>query len=286
MIKILSIEPYRKEATQIKVELSSGEIYVIGFLGQVPLKQNEAYTRILKDILAEYEEDTKSDLSTFLSYKMACMKLEEPFYVYKDTNKERERVGKKIREIRSSLKMEAKTLARLSQIDAANLSRIEQGKYSVGLDVLCKIATALNSRVDIVPTASKYDDNNSFSLTRKLWVIPTKGTHFNPICTVPACGYSLWPNTREVHFEIGDIVVFYSSDRKEYSEPHLLSGVDIYIERLGEDAMYADNWPQSKNGSYIRIDGHFLPDANVIKIHELIEQQIEGEPSEICEIKM
>ena len=56
---------------------------------------------------------------------------------------DRARIGVRIREIREERGMEARDLAKLAGIDAANLSRIENGKYSVGLDILAKIATAL-----------------------------------------------------------------------------------------------------------------------------------------------
>ena len=36
-------------------------------------------------------------------------------------------------------------------IDAANLSRIEQGRYSVGLDILSRIAFVLGAHIDLVP---------------------------------------------------------------------------------------------------------------------------------------
>ena len=35
-------------------------------------------------------------------------------------------------------------------IDAANLCRIEQGRYSAGLDILAKIATSLECKIDLV----------------------------------------------------------------------------------------------------------------------------------------
>lgn len=63
---------------------------------------------------------------------------------------ERERLGKQIRQIREEEKIEAKKLAELSGVDAANICRIEQGKYSVGFDVLSKIANALGYRVELV----------------------------------------------------------------------------------------------------------------------------------------
>ena len=64
---------------------------------------------------------------------------------------ERTRIGNKIRQIRKEKGIEAKDLARLTNINAANLSRIEQGKHSVGLDILSKLASALGYHIEIVP---------------------------------------------------------------------------------------------------------------------------------------
>lgn len=63
---------------------------------------------------------------------------------------DRKRIGTRIREIREERRIDAKDLAKLAGIDAANLSRIENGKYSVGLDILAKIATALGKKVDFI----------------------------------------------------------------------------------------------------------------------------------------
>ena len=63
---------------------------------------------------------------------------------------DRTRIGTRIREIREERGIDAKDLAKLAGIDAANLSRIENGKYSVGLDILSKIATALGKKVDFI----------------------------------------------------------------------------------------------------------------------------------------
>ena len=63
---------------------------------------------------------------------------------------DRARIGSRIKEIREERGIEARELARLIGIDAANLSRIENGRYSVGLDILSKIATALGKKVDFV----------------------------------------------------------------------------------------------------------------------------------------
>lgn len=68
-----------------------------------------------------------------------------------DRQNERTRIGKKIRQLRIEKEIEGKDLAMLANIDAANLSRIEQGKYSVGLDILSKLAFVLGCHIDIVP---------------------------------------------------------------------------------------------------------------------------------------
>lgn len=67
-----------------------------------------------------------------------------------DRQSERIRIGKRIREVREVKGVEARDLAKSANIDAANLSRIEQGKYSVGLDILSRIAFVLGYQVDIV----------------------------------------------------------------------------------------------------------------------------------------
>ena len=67
---------------------------------------------------------------------------------------ERIRIGKRIRELRERKGMEARDLALLANIDAANLSRIEQGKYSTGLDILSRIAFVLGAHLDLIPNES------------------------------------------------------------------------------------------------------------------------------------
>ncbi len=63
---------------------------------------------------------------------------------------ERTRIGNRIRQIRTERGIEARDLASLVGIDAANLSRIENGKYSVGIDILSKIAASLGKKIDLV----------------------------------------------------------------------------------------------------------------------------------------
>ena len=60
---------------------------------------------------------------------------------------ERQRIGQRIRELREAKKMEARDLAILTGIDAANLS----GKYSTGIDILSRICVVLDAHLDLVP---------------------------------------------------------------------------------------------------------------------------------------
>jgi DNA-binding Xre family transcriptional regulator len=65
-------------------------------------------------------------------------------------HQERVRIGARIRELRKEKNIEAKMLAQIANIDAANLSRIEQGRYSVGMDILSKIALALGAKIELI----------------------------------------------------------------------------------------------------------------------------------------
>ena len=61
------------------------------------------------------------------------------------------RIGNRIRDIRQSQNLSQQDLADQAEITRANISRIEAGKYSPGLDVLSQIAEALNCEIDFKP---------------------------------------------------------------------------------------------------------------------------------------
>lgn len=63
---------------------------------------------------------------------------------------DRERIGKRIAEIRKQKGISQAQLSELTGIAPGNIARIELGKYSTGIDLLSKIAKALNYRVDFV----------------------------------------------------------------------------------------------------------------------------------------
>lgn len=67
-----------------------------------------------------------------------------------DKHEERKRIGQQIIDLRKTQKMDGKTLAARVGTSPSNLSRIEQGHFSVGFDMLNKIANALGARVELV----------------------------------------------------------------------------------------------------------------------------------------
>lgn len=60
------------------------------------------------------------------------------------------RIGKRIAEERAKLGLSQTDLANLSGINRATIAKIELGRWSVGIDILGKIADAMNLRVDLI----------------------------------------------------------------------------------------------------------------------------------------
>jgi|SRR6516225_10096455 hypothetical protein len=114
------------------------------------------YTRqksIAHSLAKNFNENFSDDKSSMVYWVLMKMIANDGFsfsYESSDRSAERERIGAKIRHLRESKGMEAKQLAMLTNIDASNLCRIEQGRYSVGFDILTKLSQALGAKVDLV----------------------------------------------------------------------------------------------------------------------------------------
>ena len=69
-----------------------------------------------------------------------------------DDNKHQYRayIGKRIAEERAKLGLSQTDLANMSGINRATIAKIELGRWSVGIDILGKIADAMNLRVDLI----------------------------------------------------------------------------------------------------------------------------------------
>lgn len=64
---------------------------------------------------------------------------------------ERERIGRRIAELRELKGISQIELAEMTGIKQPNLSRIESGKYSTNIDLISRIAEAMNCRIEVNP---------------------------------------------------------------------------------------------------------------------------------------
>lgn len=62
---------------------------------------------------------------------------------------DRVRIGQRIAELRKARGISMRKLAELSDVNYANICKIEKGKYNVSVDILSKITSALECEVDV-----------------------------------------------------------------------------------------------------------------------------------------
>ena len=140
----------------IHLQHSTGQTTVVRFGSIFPIQAKECYFEALKALLKKHPDlSPDDDLLSLFIWWFARYNLEIPLSVGTFTNKDRERIGERIRELRKELHMDAKHLSMASGVNPANICRIEQGKCSVGLDVLSRIASVLGCKVDLVKTDNK-----------------------------------------------------------------------------------------------------------------------------------
>lgn len=138
------------DGSTIEVVALDGEKFTLKSYLPVHYTRQNAIANSLAKYFNENFSDDKSDMIYWVLMKMMANDGFSFYYKTSDRSLERERIGTKIRQLRESKGMEAKQLAVLTNIDASNLCRIEQGKYSVGFDILTKISQALGAKVDLV----------------------------------------------------------------------------------------------------------------------------------------
>ena len=151
MVDIISKQLTKKGIFEVTFQLANGQIYTVGFPTDKFYEQDLHVKFMISNSLPCTEEEYKTDFIKHMIGRLEEL-LEKPLYIMPDKDQERIRIGNSIKNLRDELGMEAKELAKKSDMDAANLSRIEQGKFSTGIDTLCKIATALDSKVEIIPS--------------------------------------------------------------------------------------------------------------------------------------
>lgn len=139
---------------RVEVQAPDGELFeIFSDIGKYDSKETQAYFLHLCEWI--FDKNFSEDKETMINRIWRDMMINGVDYMGMDNGNrsaERIRIGARIRELREKKNMEARDLALLAGIDAANLSRIEQGKYSTGLDILSRIAHILGAKIDLVTT--------------------------------------------------------------------------------------------------------------------------------------
>lgn len=150
MVTEIQFEEKSRGQSEIRLQHETGETTILTFLSTLPLQAKEYYLAVIYAILKKYPDILHEDQFSIFTLEFARNNLEMPFGVGVRTNDDRIRIGKRIKELREERGWDAKVLSKISGIDAANICRIEQGRYSVGLDVLTKLANSLGYQVELV----------------------------------------------------------------------------------------------------------------------------------------
>lgn len=155
-IETIAFNPKPRNQSEILISWESGDTTSMLFNSMYPLQVKGYYERAIYDLFKEKHDIVSFDeLFGLFAWWFARHNLIMPLMVATFSNDDRKRIGARIKAIRDEMKLEAKQLSMITGIDAANISRIEQGKCSAGIDTLAKIANALGYKIDFV----KLNDN-------------------------------------------------------------------------------------------------------------------------------
>ena len=146
------------DTKRLLVETPSGDDFVVGFHDSTnyQIEQQSVFkvSQVLGLLFDKYYKGDSNVVWGDINRELMNSPYGSIFFYssYDKTEKddERIRIGKRIKEIRLEKGLDAKTLATVAGIDAANLCRIEAGKYSVGFDVLTKIARVCGKQIDFI----------------------------------------------------------------------------------------------------------------------------------------
>lgn len=140
---------------QARVILLQGDAFIVSFPSSHNFHSGGHFVKLLSSMFDSYAPT--ADRMTIENIKRINAQLYLADYEMignicpdQDKHEERKRIGQQIVELRKIQKMDAKTLAARVGTSPSNLSRIEQGHFSVGFDMLNKIANALGARVELV----------------------------------------------------------------------------------------------------------------------------------------
>ena len=150
MIENISFEATGGNNCEIKLQHSTGETTVIEFNTLSPMYMQDVYIKALAIYMKKHPDFSDKDIFGSLTIWLAQHNLNLPFGGQTYVNYDRQRIGKRIQELREERNWTPMQLSNASGIDVGNIIRIEHGKYSVPLDVLTKLAKSLGCKLVIV----------------------------------------------------------------------------------------------------------------------------------------
>lgn len=141
----------------VEVQTPDGEIFkFMSDLAKYDSSEYKDYVLHLVEFIFDRNfSDDKEKMVNRISWEFIRNGVPSLGLNYGNRQTERVRIGQRIKELREAKKMDARDLALLTGIDAANLSRIEQGKYSTGVDILSRICVILDAHLDLIPNTPK-----------------------------------------------------------------------------------------------------------------------------------
>lgn len=146
------------DSQRVIVETPCGDDFLVGFMDDSYYRiEKQSPFKISVELGQLFDKFYKGDSSVILGEINRQLLINHwgAIFFYQPFEKtqkddDRIRIGRRIKEMRQAKGWDAKTLATVTGIDAANLCRIEAGKYSVGFDILSKIANACGKKIDFV----------------------------------------------------------------------------------------------------------------------------------------
>lgn len=253
----------RSDNPQMRIEFSNGTSLLFTFPADAFYLGTAVYRRMFDELIRKYGEDFShielDDILAFFNRGVSQFGGDLPIEVVTGESLDRVRIGKSIKQLREAKGMDAKTLASRISIDPANLCRIEQGKFSVGIDILNKIAAVLDSKLEIVPINRIIDVEK---LNKRSWIVPSNSTTFDIEGCLQEFGYAHWQQKN--NFSIGDTIYIYcTKPEQRIKYKMVVCDVDMeYSEDVEKEQKYWAEHERIKAGI----------DANRYALFKLVER--------------
>ncbi len=225
------------------VETPQGDRFTLGFTGIIPFELQEQHCQIIAALFDKYYKgDPEVIMGPILRGMYQCNCWARIFWYGPDRANERERIGARIKSLRMERRLDAKDVAQLADIDTSNLSRIEKGKYSAGLDILCRIAAAMDCHVDIVPNSNRINmAGHLVPEKNKTWMITAKRSTFRLAECLAKYGEYHWQQSR-YNVNVGDTIYVYVSEDREIKYKMVVASINIQYDQwmVKEEEFWVD----------------------------------------------